>query len=79
VQGYKGLRIVTEISDIKTEASPELFAVPTDLQKIESAQVRAQVDPYLQFRCHAYRPDDETRPAGHQFHDLAGEVTLWER
>ncbi len=44
VQGYKGLRIITEISDIRTETPPELFAVPTDLQKIDSAQVRTQVD-----------------------------------
>lgn len=44
VQNYKGLRIVTEIGDIKAETSPELFAEPTGLQKIDPAQVRAQVD-----------------------------------
>ncbi len=44
VQGYKGLRIITEMSDIRTETPPDLFAVPTDLQKIDSAQVKAQVD-----------------------------------
>ncbi len=44
VQGYKGLRIVTEMSDIKTETTPELFAVPTDFAKIDSAQVKAQAD-----------------------------------
>lgn len=44
VQGYKGLRIVTEMNDIKTETTPELFAVPTDFVKIDSAQVKAQAD-----------------------------------
>ncbi|HVF46874.1 MAG TPA: hypothetical protein VNA17_04845, partial [Pyrinomonadaceae bacterium] len=44
VQGYGGLRIVTEISDIKTETPADLFADPTAFQKIESDQVRAQVD-----------------------------------
>lgn len=44
VQGYKGLRIVTEITEIKTDVSSGLFDQPTDFQKIESAQVRSQVD-----------------------------------
>ncbi len=44
VQGFSGLRIVTEITDIKTETSPDLFAEPTDFQKIESEQVRSQVN-----------------------------------
>lgn len=44
VQGYSGLRIITEITEIKTETSPDLFAEPTGLQKVESEQVRGQVD-----------------------------------
>jgi hypothetical protein len=44
VQGYNTVRVVTEISDIKTNPAPDLFEVPTDLQKIDSAQVRQQVD-----------------------------------
>lgn len=44
VQGYNGVRVITEISDIKTDVSPDLFAPPTDLQKIDSGQVRAQVE-----------------------------------
>jgi hypothetical protein len=44
VQGYKGLRIVTEMSDIKTVTTPELFAVPTDFAKIDASQVKAQAD-----------------------------------
>jgi hypothetical protein len=44
VQGYKGLRIVTEMSDLSTDAPADLFALPTNMQKIESEQVRAQVN-----------------------------------
>ena len=44
VQGYSGVRLITEITDIKTSTSPDLFDIPPDLQKIDSAQVRQQVD-----------------------------------
>ncbi|CAN5136338.1 hypothetical protein BH20ACI2_BH20ACI2_26030 [soil metagenome] len=44
VQGFSGLRLVTEISDIKTEPTAGLFDQPTAFQKIESSQVRTQVD-----------------------------------
>jgi hypothetical protein len=44
VQGYNAVRVVTEISDIKTDPSPDLFEVTSDLKKIESDQVRQQVD-----------------------------------
>ncbi len=44
VQGLKGLRIVTEMSGIKTETTPELFTVPADYAKIDSAQVKTQAD-----------------------------------
>src|SRR5690606_41533865 len=44
VQGFQGVRIITEITEIQTEVSPDLFAVTTNMQKIESNQVRAQVD-----------------------------------
>ncbi len=43
VQGYKGMRIVTEMSDIKTAPDSQIFNVPTDFQKIDSEQVKAQV------------------------------------
>ncbi|MEJ7846975.1 MAG: hypothetical protein WKF92_02685 [Pyrinomonadaceae bacterium] len=43
VQGYKGMRIVTEMSDIKTAPDAQIFNVPTDFQKIDSEQVKAQV------------------------------------
>lgn len=44
VQGYKGLRIVTEMSDIKTTPNEGIFNLPSDYQKIDSEQVRAQVN-----------------------------------
>ena len=44
VQGYSGVRVVTEIADVKTTVGPELFELPQGLQKIESEQVRAQID-----------------------------------
>lgn len=44
VQGYNGLKIITDITDISTTISPEQFALPTDYQKIDSEQVKAQVN-----------------------------------
>ena len=42
VQGYKGVRVVTEMTDIKTTPDPNIFMLPTDFQKIEAEQVKAQ-------------------------------------
>jgi hypothetical protein len=44
VQGYKGLRFVTDMTDIKTTVEPTMFALPADYQKIDSEQVKAQVN-----------------------------------
>ncbi len=44
VQGYQGLRVVTEITEIQTATTPDLFEVPTGLQQIETEQVRSQID-----------------------------------
>jgi hypothetical protein len=44
VQGYSGLRIITEITDINTTTSPEMFAEPTGFAKVENEQIRAQVN-----------------------------------
>ena len=44
VQGYKGLRVITEMTDIQMTTTPADFSEPTDLQKIESEQIRGQVD-----------------------------------
>jgi len=44
VQGFKGLRFVTEMSDIKTATDPAVFAVPTDYAKVEAEQVKAQAN-----------------------------------
>ncbi len=44
VQGYKGLRVITEMTDIQMTTTAADFNEPTDLQKIESEQIRGQVD-----------------------------------
>ncbi|MBA2736951.1 MAG: hypothetical protein H0U50_09230 [Pyrinomonadaceae bacterium] len=44
VQGFKGMRVVTEMSDIKTTVDPAVFAPPTDFQKVEAEQVRSQAN-----------------------------------
>jgi hypothetical protein len=38
------MRIVTEITDINTTTSPDMFAEPTGFQKVENEQIRAQVN-----------------------------------
>lgn len=43
VQGIKGGRVVTQMSEIKTDVPADLFAVPTDLQKVDEAQIRTQI------------------------------------
>lgn len=42
VQGYKGMRLVTEMTDIRLDPDPSLFTVPTDYAKIDPEQVKAQ-------------------------------------
>lgn len=44
VQGFTGVRVVTEMNNIQTQVSPELFNVPTDYQEVEEQQIRSQVD-----------------------------------
>ncbi len=44
VQGISGLRLATDLTDIKTEVDPSLFNVPTDYQKVDSAQIKSQAD-----------------------------------
>jgi hypothetical protein len=48
VKGYNAIRIVTEMSDITTSTTPDMFTVPTGMQKIEPEQVRAQVNVLFQ-------------------------------
>jgi hypothetical protein len=43
VQGFKGLKVVTQMSDIKMEVPDDLFAEPTNLQKVDEAQIRNTV------------------------------------
>ena len=48
VQGYKGMRFVTEMSDIKSTPNPSLFNVPTDYAKIDAEQVKAEINLVIQ-------------------------------
>lgn len=43
-QGVQGLKIVTDITDIKTTADASLFTEPTDFAKVQPEQVKQQVD-----------------------------------
>jgi len=42
------VRVTLEMNDITTDAPTDLFAVPTNMQKIEDEQVRAQVNGIFQ-------------------------------
>jgi hypothetical protein len=44
VQGYSGVRVVTEITNVQTDPPDTLFTEPTNMQKVESDQIRAQAD-----------------------------------
>ena len=44
VQGVQGIRLVTEMKDLKTTPDPNIFDVPTDYQKIDPEQVKAQAN-----------------------------------
>ncbi|HEX6279730.1 MAG TPA: hypothetical protein VFZ49_06890 [Pyrinomonadaceae bacterium] len=44
VQGFQGVRLVTQMNDIKTTPDAGIFDVPTDYQKIDPEQVRAQAN-----------------------------------
>jgi hypothetical protein len=44
VQGYKGLRIVTEMTDINLDPDPAQFTLPADYAKIDAEQVKAQAN-----------------------------------
>ncbi len=44
IKGYKGIKVITEMSDIKTEVSEDLFKEPEDFEKIEEEQIRQQIN-----------------------------------
>lgn len=48
VRGVKGLRVVTEMSEIQTTAPADLFTEPADYQRVPPEQVRAQVNTIFQ-------------------------------
>lgn len=44
VQGVKGARLLTEMTDVRPQPDPNLFNIPTDFQKIDPEQVKAQAN-----------------------------------
>jgi hypothetical protein len=48
VQGVSGVRIVTEMTDIKTTPDPALFNLPTDYAKIDPETVKANINAIFQ-------------------------------
>lgn len=44
VEGVKGVRIVAEMRDIKTDVDPTMFDVPKDYSQVTPQQVRQQID-----------------------------------
>ena len=42
-KGVKGIKVITEMSDISTDVSDDLFKEPTDYKKVEEAQIRQQI------------------------------------
>jgi hypothetical protein len=44
VQGVKGAKVVAEMRNITTNVDPSLFEIPTGMNKVSEAQVRAQVN-----------------------------------
>jgi hypothetical protein len=44
VQGVNGVRIVTEMTDIKTTPDANIFTLPSEFQKIDPEQVKAQAN-----------------------------------
>jgi hypothetical protein len=48
VQGVSGVRMVTEMTDIKTTPDANIFTLPTDYAKIDPEQVKAQANVLFQ-------------------------------
>ncbi len=44
VQGIKGVNFITEMSNIRRVADQNLFAEPTEFQKVAPEQIKSQVD-----------------------------------
>jgi len=44
VQGVSGMRMITEMTDLKTTPDPNIFTLPTDYAKIDPEQVKAQAN-----------------------------------
>jgi hypothetical protein len=48
VQGYSGLKMIQEITNIQTDVDPKLFEVPQGFAKVEPEQIRQQVNAVAQ-------------------------------
>ncbi|MCO6509917.1 MAG: hypothetical protein J5I65_03920 [Aridibacter famidurans] len=46
VMGVTGVKAVTEITNLSTEADESMFAEPTDLEKVESEDVQRQIEEF---------------------------------
>ncbi len=44
VQGVGGVKVVTEMRNVRTEVDPDVFAVPRRMEKVEADEVREQVN-----------------------------------
>ncbi len=43
INGYKGLKIITEMTDINMEVSDDIFNEPINYKKVEEEQIRQQI------------------------------------
>jgi hypothetical protein len=48
VQGYTGLKLIQEITNIQKEVDPKLFEVPADFKKVDPEQIKQQVNAVAQ-------------------------------
>lgn len=44
VQGVKGVKLLTEMTDVRPQPDPNIFNIPADFQKIDPEQVRTQAN-----------------------------------
>ncbi|HVG38220.1 MAG TPA: hypothetical protein VM870_02965 [Pyrinomonadaceae bacterium] len=47
VQGVKGLKVITEMRDIKSEVDPAMFEIPQGYSKVSPEEVRGQINAFM--------------------------------
>lgn len=47
VQGVKGLKVITEMREIKSEVDPQMFEVPQGYNKVSQEEVRQQINAFM--------------------------------